>query len=392
MFDIDLKKHRFAYFRLLLIIYSFILMSDGIWAGQNLWFFELCIFLISTVSGFFIGRGYENYYYQRYGQIEYPTKEKFNGVAWLISAVFAFLFYLILNHKEIPVRLAYSISRGLSFYIFIKLGFYINDKSVKKSGTIFGLLPIISISLILFLLDKKLYANISVLTFIIYVVVTLFHYTPLTGFIKKAFANRKEKGLINYILKFTLKIWCKIRLGYGKLTEFAVNIFKVFLPGATIKKRLVRILRKIYKFFWREKETRYKKYDDYTDEIFSLYTENDQSGRIEYSIRQLRKLKDPVKKIRYSYGLVMSRLFEKKVGLKYYDTVEAIRKKSEVIEGLSKDLNPLSDIYENTRYGSSDVVDMTAEEAAILAMSADTVITESTWHPKEYVNLDTGYK
>jgi len=101
---------------------------------------------------------------------------------------------------------------------------------------------------------------------------------------------------------------------------------------------------------------------DYTDQIETIIPKEERKAEskeykktdnIKKGLRILKKINDPVKKIRYLYYLILKMLPGKSVQIDASNTTGEIYRKSLQIEGIERDFHRITQIYENVRYGES---------------------------------------
>jgi hypothetical protein len=395
MFREHFKDYRFAFLRGLLTIYPFILLIDARIAKRNTWYPEFLMFLFCSLFAFVAGIAYDGYYYNRQKQKEYPTLRKFRQTAALGAVIFAVLLYgILLKIEELP-RVTYALSRGMVAYLFMGIAFFARDAKKEKKTDFLLAVPSLIITILLYFIfpgTRRIYGNLAMLTLVFHGILYTVCHTRVPDRIRESYKRFQSKHRIGALLK-------KWSAFFNKAWQYAVELFKSIgkaLKSITVNftlfKGMKRLIVGIYRFFRKDKGTKISKHSDYIDEIDTLFGEDRMNNEIRYTVRGLMKIKDPVKKVRYAFGLVMWNLKEKKVGIKYYDTVPVIEEKSKVIENLDPYMKPLCELYQDVRYGDRKVNALSSEQAADLAISADETIKASYYQPKTYANSDFDFR
>jgi len=96
-------------------------------------------------------------------------------------------------------------------------------------------------------------------------------------------------------------------------------------------------------------------YVDETDEVEaeSIFHKSDKNkDSRKRSIFRLRRIHDPVQKIRYIYGLILDSFVNTKVQIKKSDTSLQIYDKSKVINEIEQQMHDITCIYNDVRYGN----------------------------------------
>ncbi|HBN85020.1 MAG TPA: hypothetical protein DDZ89_14395 [Clostridiales bacterium] len=390
MFKEHLKKYRFVFFRSLLAFYPFILMVDALIAERNAWYMELWCYLFCAFIAFAAGIGYEGYYFNRLRQKEYPTRKRFRQVAAIAAVIMIVLLYGLLTPVDEVARRVYTLSRGLVVYPVMEAAFFAREVEKNKIKDILYMVPSFIVTFLLYFVfpqARRIYGNIAMLTLVVHGIFFATYYTDLSARIKQTYGRLKTRGSIGRFLKAWSAFVSKARTLAGDLLMQMRERWKDLTYNFFLVKGFKKLITGIFRFFRRDKETKTERHSDYIDEIDTWFVDEDNADRVRYTVRGLYKIKDPVRKVRYAFGLVMSDLKEKKVGIRYFDTVTVIGEKSKVIKDLDQYMDPLCEMYEHVRYGDR-CDEQRSEGAAILAVSADTTIKESYWQPKVYANSD----
>lgn len=390
MFREYFEKYRFVFIRFLLVFYPMVLLADATLAKRNAWLMELLYYLVCAFFAFAVGICFEGYYFSKKKQKEYPTRKRFRQTAAVTAIIVIILLYSSFKPFDMVSRIVYTFSRGLLVYPIMESAFFAREVEKDRIKDILLMVPSFVIMILLYFVIPKtrmIYGNIAMLTWVLHDVFFALHYTNLPLRIKDAYEKLKEKGSVGRFLK-AWSLWMrKVRNYRDELLKRMRERWKDFTYRFFLFKGLKKMVTDLYRFFRKDRNTKTLRHSDYIDEIDTLFSVDDGFEQVRYTVRGLYKIKDPVKKVRYAFGLVMSDLKEKKVEIRHSDTVTVIEEKSKVIENLDQYMEPLSKMYEGVRYGNRHD-GQTAEEAALLAVSADTTIKESYWQPKVYANSD----
>lgn len=389
MFKEHFKKYRFAFIRSLLTLYPFMLTVDGLIAKRNTWYTELWLYLTCAFLGFVAGISYEGYFFNRQSQKEYPTRKRFNQVAAISAAAGFFILYGLLQPVDEVARIVYCLSGAFAIFLFMRTAFFAREAKRGKFTIVISLTPVLISVVLLYIVfpqARKLYGNVAVLTLVLHIAFIAIYYTDVLARLKSAYEKLKDHKRAGKFIKKWSDFFNKLRKSLGDRLSRVGRALKSLTFNRFLLRKVKKLLHGIYRFFYKDKETKVTKYNDYTDEISTLFAYEDPLYQERYTVHGLYKIKNPVRKVRYAFGLVMSDLVEKKVGIKFYDTVNTIGEKSKVIDDLDRYMDPLCDIYQDVRYGPGIFDGQISEEAALLAVSADDIIKESYYNPKVFAN------
>lgn len=147
-------------------------------------------------------------------------------------------------------------------------------------------------------------------------------------------------------------------------------VYKLWLLKENVIQFVGRIITQIMKLYGKllsrlkgnsgEAEVNQADQADYIDEVFiadkvKVITkiEKNSVGFIESgrTLERLKKIKDPVQRVRYLYGIMLEMLIKKEVNIRKSDTTAEIKEKSMKIETIADSLIEITDMYERVRYG-----------------------------------------
>lgn len=146
-----------------------------------------------------------------------------------------------------------------------------------------------------------------------------------------------------------------------RMFAYLIVLYAVYKAVPIIIRNLKKLWHRFFKYLKRmfvspsEENTAI---DDYSDEVENILPgrarREDRFFKNSYkqrSFRNLKKISDPVEKIRYLYGLMLDCLIERNVCIFKSDTARDICRKGLTLQNEGVYMNEITDIYEKVRYG-----------------------------------------
>jgi len=149
-------------------------------------------------------------------------------------------------------------------------------------------------------------------------------------------------NLVFNILKYFILLYLTYRL---------VLLIISKLPAIAAK--LAELARRLFGIRGSAQNFHESEYVDVTETVLpqKVYTERKRRTKKRRSVKKLRKIADPVQRIRYMYGLILDNLAMYGVMPSASDTTNEILDKASGSEAIDRGIIPFTEIYDKVRYG-----------------------------------------
>lgn len=178
-------------------------------------------------------------------------------------------------------------------------------------------------------------------------------------------------GIVSIILTVIMCILGAMVL-YAIIKRLPAALSSAFKKLKRTLLRFFEFLKRLFKMYGGEPEEA----DDYEDEIETLKErengkKTDAGKRYGNVGKQLGRIKDPVQKIRFIYGVILHGLKSKDIEILKSDTTSEVLNKSRKLEEVGKPLSRITEVYEQVRYAEAvpDAENIESSEANFLEIS-----------------------
>ncbi len=283
-----------------------------------------------------------------------PFIEAFNQLTTtgiVLASIFSIICFSILNQKTLDYNI--SLKRGVDSY------------GTQKKLRSYNIKLVLIICLIIaFLINlREIVARIITLFMkmavyaiggVFYIIGLLFPQSSQTGEesgtdnIGEMMPPGESNSTVDIILTIVFGILF-IYLAYKLLPKLLKSIARFF------KSLGIKISNLFYKLFRAERQTDFQDTGEYMDEIEIVKL---QKPAVVKNIpshkrykKQLRKIKDPVKRIRFIYAMALEKLAEASIKIKPSDTTGEISARLKCRNEIENEFQSLTAIYDGVRYG-----------------------------------------